>query len=135
MKTKIKVKVRRLGDLARGHVAIDGLKLKDPHLLIEIAENITTLQEEIDKHVLIEEQIKKEVVEGHSNPIVTKSPQLKLTPEAEIRSRLIEVANQDIEIELHTIGAPRLFEGAPPTPGMLAALMPVLRGLDKVPNV
>lgn len=133
MKKQIKIKVRRLGALIKGMQALDELRVPDDTLTIQVAQNILIVQDAIDSWVSKEEEIKKSVIDKHQNPIVTAGEQIKLNPDAEIRSQMVALGNSDQEFELYPISAPKLFSGeVKPVPGMLAAIMPVLEDLEEV---
>lgn len=127
------VKVRRISSLLKGHQGIDNLGLGDAKLTIAVAENVLKIQDVADQLILEQEKIQEEVIGKHQTNLATPNQQVKLNPEAEIRNRLVNRGNEDVELYLNEIPAPALFEGeSKPVPGLIAALMPVLSDLDKV---
>ena len=132
--TKIKIRVGRLGSLLRGLQGIDSLGVKDNKVIIDVAGNLVKVQNAIDVYLAREEQIKRDVVDKAQVNLATPNQQARLTPEAEIRSQVVAMSNEQVELDLVKIDAPALFEGeAKPQPGMVAALMPVLSNLEEVP--
>jgi hypothetical protein len=133
VKKQVKLKVRRLGSLAKGLQSLNDLKIPNVKFTLEVADTINVVQEVIEGYVAQEEEIKKDVVERAQNPVVTATEQVKLNPDAEIRSKMIEIGNQDIVLDVYEIDATLLFQGeTKPVPGAVAALLPLLVNVDKV---
>jgi len=132
-KVNIKIKARRLGALLRGHQELDTLGLEDRKAILQAAGNLTKIQDVVDGFILREEGIKKDVVDKAQNRIETPGQKVQMAPDAEIRQQVVAMGNEDIELELSTISAQALFSGRKsPPPGQVAALTPVLVGLDEV---
>ena len=132
-KVNIKIKARRLGALLRGHQELDTLGLEDRKAILQAAGNLTKIQDVVDGFILREEGIKRDVVDKAQNRIETPGQKVQMAPDAEIRQQVVAMGNEDIELELSTISAQALFSGRKsPPPGQVAALTPVLVGLDEV---
>lgn len=134
-KTKTtEVRVGRLGALLKGLHGIDTLGVSDNAVILNCAENILKVQDQIDVFVAREEKIKRDVIESAQVNLATPTQQAKLSPDAQIRQQIVEMTNERVSLELRPISAPALFKGEnKPQPGMIAALMPVLSDLDEVP--
>ena len=131
---QIKLKVRRLGSLLKAHQGIDQLGIQSNAIVVDVAENLLKIQDVIDSFILKEEEIKRDVIERAGVKIATPDQQVKMSPEAEIRNKIVTMSNEDVELSLNEISAPALFAGeTKPVPGMIAALMPVLKDLENVP--